>query len=68
MADLNLFILCFFLIGTKGQEDGLSLLQQYCDHKHDFLDSVVLVIAKSKSLDVLEEICFVYVLFKQFPC
>lgn len=51
-----------FFIGTKGQEDGLRLLQQSCVHKHDILDPVVLVESKSKSLDVLEEICYVSVL------
>lgn len=44
-----------FFIGTKGQEDGLRLLQQSCVHKHGILDPVVLVVSKSKSLDVLEE-------------
>lgn len=56
-----------FFIGTKGQKDGLRLLQQSCVHKHGILDPVVLVVSKSKSLDVLEEMLCVWAMFKLFP-
>lgn len=63
MADLNLLILFFFLIGTKDQENGLLLLKQSCAPQYSFPDPVVwFIVAKVNYLDVVERICHVYML------